>query len=42
MDDDWARDYVAKGFRLMAYGIDQLMLQNALRHGLEVMRGASH
>jgi len=41
MDDDWARDYVAKGFRLMAYGIDQLMLQNALRHGLEVMRAAS-
>jgi len=25
----------------MAYGIDQLMLQNALRHGLEVMRAAS-
>jgi len=41
MDDDWARDYVAKGFRLMAYGIDQLMLQNALRHGLDVMRAAS-
>jgi 2-dehydro-3-deoxyglucarate aldolase/4-hydroxy-2-oxoheptanedioate aldolase len=41
MDDDWARDYVAKGFRLMAYGIDQLMLQNTLRHGLEVMRAAS-
>ena len=38
MDDDWARDYVAKGFRLMAYGVDQLMLQNSLRHGLEVMR----
>jgi len=40
MDDDWARDYAAKGFRLMAYGIDQLMLQNALRHGLDVMRAA--
>ena len=40
MDDDWARDYVAKGFRLMAYGIDQLMLQNALRHGLDIMRSA--
>ena len=38
MDDAWARAYVAKGFRLLAYGIDQLMLQNALRHGLEVMR----
>jgi 2-keto-3-deoxy-L-rhamnonate aldolase RhmA len=41
MDDDWARAYVAKGFRLLAYGIDQLMLQNALRHGLEVMRAAA-
>ena len=41
MDDDWARDYVAKGFRLMAYGIDQLMLQDALRHGLDVMRAAA-
>ena len=38
MDDDWARAYVAMGFRLLAYGIDQLMVQNALRHGIEVMR----
>ena len=41
MDDDWARDYVAKGFRMMAYGVDQLMLQNALRHGLDLMRSAT-
>jgi 2-keto-3-deoxy-L-rhamnonate aldolase RhmA len=40
LDDEWARAYVAKGFRLLAYGVDQLMLQNALRHGLEVMRRA--
>jgi len=40
-DDEWARNYVAKGFRLMAYGIDQLMLQNALTHGLTVLRNAS-
>ena len=39
-DDEWARSYVAKGFRLMAYGIDQLMLQNALAHGLTVLRNA--
>jgi len=39
-DDAWARDYVAKGFRLMAYGIDQLMLQRALSHGLGVLRDA--
>ena len=40
-DDDWARDYAAKGFRLMAYGIDQMMLQRALGEGLEVMRNAT-
>ncbi len=37
-DERWARDYVAKGFRLMAYGIDQLLLQNALAQGLAVLR----
>lgn len=42
MDDDWARAYVAMGFRLLAYGIDPLMLQNALRHGIEVMRVAAN
>ncbi len=36
-DDAWARDYAAKGFRLIAYGIDQLMLQEALRRGLDVV-----
>jgi 2-keto-3-deoxy-L-rhamnonate aldolase RhmA len=39
-DDTWARDYVAKGFRLMAYGIDQLMLQAALKSGIDVLRAA--
>ncbi len=39
-DDDWARDYAAKGFRLLAYGIDSLMLQGALAHGLQVLRDA--
>jgi 2-keto-3-deoxy-L-rhamnonate aldolase RhmA len=40
-DDDWARDYAAKGFRLMAYGIAQLMLQSALEHGLQVLRSTA-
>jgi 2-dehydro-3-deoxyglucarate aldolase/4-hydroxy-2-oxoheptanedioate aldolase len=39
-DEAWAHDYAAKGFRLMAYGIDQLLLQNALRRGLDVLRDA--
>ena len=38
MDDDWARDFGARGFRLMAYGVDSLMLQGALAHGLELLR----
>ena len=37
-DDTWARDCAAKGFRLMAYGIDQLMLQTALKSGLDALR----
>jgi 2-dehydro-3-deoxyglucarate aldolase/4-hydroxy-2-oxoheptanedioate aldolase len=40
-DDAAAREYAAKGFRLFAYGLDQLMLQNALAHGLDILRGAS-
>lgn len=40
-DDAWARDCAAGGFRLMAYGIDQLMLQEALRRGLDVLREAA-
>jgi 2-dehydro-3-deoxyglucarate aldolase/4-hydroxy-2-oxoheptanedioate aldolase len=37
-DDDWAREYREYGFRMFAYGIDQAMLQNALAHGLAVLR----
>jgi 2-keto-3-deoxy-L-rhamnonate aldolase RhmA len=37
-DDAWAREYVAHGFRLLAYGLDQAMLQNALRRGLDILR----
>ena len=40
-DETWARDYAAKGFRLMAYGIDQSLYQEALRHGLDILRGAA-
>lgn len=37
-DDAWAREYVAHGFRLLAYGLDQAMLGNALRRGLDILR----
>ena len=40
-DEAWARDYVAKGFRLMAYGVDQALLQQALQRGLAILRTAS-
>jgi 2-dehydro-3-deoxyglucarate aldolase/4-hydroxy-2-oxoheptanedioate aldolase len=36
-DDDWAREYKARGFRMIAYGVDQALLGNALRHGLDVL-----
>lgn len=39
-DDSWAREYHAHGFRLMAYGIDQSMLQNALKHGMDLLKAA--
>lgn len=41
VDEKWARDYLAKGFRMMAYGMDLMMLQHELSHGLAVMREAA-
>jgi 2-dehydro-3-deoxyglucarate aldolase/4-hydroxy-2-oxoheptanedioate aldolase len=40
-DETWARDYAAKGFRLMAYGVEPSLYQEALRHGLQVLRDAA-
>jgi 2-dehydro-3-deoxyglucarate aldolase/4-hydroxy-2-oxoheptanedioate aldolase len=40
-DEMWASDYSTKGFRLMAYGVDQLMLQRALSVGLDLLRAAT-
>ncbi len=40
IDEAWAREYAAKGFRLMGYGVDQLLLQDALRGGLDILRDA--
>ena len=37
-DEGWARDYLAKGFRVIAYGVDHLLLQRALSQGLSRMR----
>jgi 2-keto-3-deoxy-L-rhamnonate aldolase RhmA len=40
-DEEWAREYANKGFRLFAYGLDQLMLQTALKQGLDLLRDAN-
>jgi 2-keto-3-deoxy-L-rhamnonate aldolase RhmA len=40
-DETWARDYFARGFRIMAYGLDSLLLQQALSRGLAVLREAA-
>jgi 2-dehydro-3-deoxyglucarate aldolase/4-hydroxy-2-oxoheptanedioate aldolase len=37
-DEGWARNYLAKGFRILAYGIDHLLLQRALAEGLTRVR----
>jgi 2-keto-3-deoxy-L-rhamnonate aldolase RhmA len=39
-DESWARDYVAKGFRIHGYGVDSLLLQQSLSRGLAVLREA--
>ncbi len=39
-DETWARDYIAHGFRMMAYGLDAGLYQAALRSGFAAMRSA--
>lgn len=41
MDDAWARDYFAKGFRMMAVGPDQGLLQQGLARGISVLHEAA-
>lgn len=37
-DDAWGQAYLDKGFRLMAFGLDTLLMQGALARGLEFLR----
>ncbi|MEP7180855.1 MAG: aldolase/citrate lyase family protein [Betaproteobacteria bacterium] len=39
--EDQARTHATKGFRLMAYGVDPMLLQGALAQGLGVLRAAA-
>lgn len=38
-DEDWARRYLGLGFRIIAYGLDHLVFQQALARGISAMRG---
>jgi 2-keto-3-deoxy-L-rhamnonate aldolase RhmA len=39
-NEQWARDFRAKGFRRIAYGVDTLLMQGALAHGIKLLQGA--
>ena len=38
VDEKWALDYQARGFRMMAYGIDSMLLQTAIAQGIGALR----
>ena len=38
LDEVWARDYAARGFNVVAYGLDQSIYQRGLSEGLSVLR----
>ncbi len=38
MNDAWAQEYWRHGYRMLAYGLDHVLFQSALKAGLEKMR----
>ena len=38
-DVKWARDFRARGFRMIAYGIDALLMQRGLAEGITFLQG---
>jgi 2-dehydro-3-deoxyglucarate aldolase/4-hydroxy-2-oxoheptanedioate aldolase len=40
-DVAWGRDYLARGFRQIAYGVDHLLYQRALADGIAALREAA-
>ncbi len=40
-DEDWGRDYLAKGFRAMVYGLDIALFQQGLAQGIGRLRSLS-
>src|SRR5258708_6003479 len=41
LDETWGRDYIARGFRLLGYGLDITLFQGALRHGIQSLKTAA-
>jgi 2-keto-3-deoxy-L-rhamnonate aldolase RhmA len=40
-DEEWGRAYAKKGFRIIATGLDQLMLQAAVKRQIDTLRAAA-
>jgi 2-keto-3-deoxy-L-rhamnonate aldolase RhmA len=38
-NEKWAHDFRAKGFRIIAYGVDTLLMQGALADGIKLLQG---
>jgi 2-dehydro-3-deoxyglucarate aldolase/4-hydroxy-2-oxoheptanedioate aldolase len=38
-NEKWARDFRAKGFRMIAYGVDAQLMQRALADGIKLLQG---
>jgi 2-dehydro-3-deoxyglucarate aldolase/4-hydroxy-2-oxoheptanedioate aldolase len=38
-NEKWAREFRSKGFRMIAYGVDTLLMQGALAEGITLLRG---
>jgi 2-keto-3-deoxy-L-rhamnonate aldolase RhmA len=37
-NDKWARDFRARGFRMIAYGVDAMLMQTALADGIRILK----
>jgi 2-dehydro-3-deoxyglucarate aldolase/4-hydroxy-2-oxoheptanedioate aldolase len=40
LDETWGRDYLARGFNIIAYGLDHIIFQRGLSAGLSALRSA--
>ncbi len=38
-NEKWARDFRGHGFRMIAYGVDTLLMQTALAEGIKLLQG---